>query len=70
MCVAPATSVPFIRKGFPRSPSADFCLNFTDHSCVAWRLGAKEAEKNKYLALPGSIEEVGKEKGGLRKVLI
>lgn len=57
---APATSVPFIKRGCPRNCSADFRLYLTDHSCVTWRPAAKEAEKLN--TLPASKVEVGKEK--------
>lgn len=55
-----STSVPFIKKGCPRSPSANFSLHLTDHSCVIWRPVAKEAEKIN--TLPASKVEVGKTK--------
>lgn len=57
-----ATPVPVTRKGFPRSPSADFCyISLT--TAVLMQASSKGGYENKYLTLAASIVEAGKEKG-------
>lgn len=51
----------FYQRWFPQKPLRRLYISLT-HSCVAWRPGAKEAEKG-YLTLPACILEVGREYG-------